>query len=77
MKTPAGVAWTAANPLAMWEGKLDGLRAAFGPSWTWHDIAGWTVARANAEPKLPAWQVMWAREFMDTHRRQASDDEAA
>lgn len=68
MKTLAGVAWTAPNPLGMWDGKLDGLRAQFGPSWTWPQIAEWTAARANAEPKLPAWQIMWAREFLAKRR---------
>lgn len=77
MKTPAGVAWTAANPLAMWDGKLDGLRVRFGPSWSWTDIAGWTLARANAKPELPAWQVLWAREFIATRRIAAGESEAA
>jgi hypothetical protein len=58
--------------LLNWESKLDALRAHFGPSWSWVEIAEWTLARANAG--LPAWQVLWAREFVATRRWAAADD---
>lgn len=53
--------------LLNWESKLDALRAHFGRSWAWAEIAEWTLARANT---LPTWQGLWAREFLA--RRQAA-----
>ena len=57
--------------LLNWEDKLDALRAHFGPSWSWAEIAEWTLARGNT---LPAWQSLWAREFLATRRWAAGDD---
>lgn len=60
--------------LLNWGSKLDALRAHFGPSWSWVEIAEWTLARGNS---LPAWQVLWAREFVATRRWAAADDREA
>jgi len=44
----------------------------FGPSWTFSEIAEWTLARARTEPMSP-WQVAWAREFIDNKRASQGD----
>jgi hypothetical protein len=62
-----------ASDLLNWEDKLDALREHFGPGWSWTEIAEWSLARANAG--LPAWQSLWAREFLATRRAAAGDDE--
>ena len=61
-----------AADLLNWEDKLDALRAHFGPSWSWVQIAEWSLARANAG--LPTWQGLWAREFLATRRAAAGDE---
>jgi len=60
-----------------WERKLDDLRERFGPSYTWAEIAEWTLARGRSNPPLPAWQVFWAREFMATRRWSAGERDVA
>lgn len=56
-----------------WDEKLAALRERFGPSCAWREIAEWTMARANADPPLPAWQIGWAREFLENWRRTGSE----
>ena len=60
-----------------WERKLDQLREHFGPSWSWVEIALWTLARGRMTPPLPAWQIFWAREFMATREWSGGERDVA
>src|SRR5690606_14019411 len=51
------------------EMQFDALAKRFGPSWTWTQIARWTVARANAAEPMPRWQVHWALYYLENHSR--------
>lgn len=46
---------------------VESLETHFGKTWTWTEIAFWTLARANTG--LPRWQVSWARDFVTNRRR--------
>ena len=60
-----------------WERKLDQLREHFGASWSWVEIARWTLARGRVTPPLPEWQVFWAREFIATREWSAGERDVA